>query len=141
MIRITDDVVISDEELRFTASRSGGPGGQNVNKVSTRVTVWFDVGRCPALSREQKQRIASRLATRMNNAGELRVISQQTRSQVQNRELAVTRLVELLREALRTDAPRVETRVPRRVEERRRQGKKERGALKRLRSTVKTWED
>ena len=61
MIEITDQVSIPEEELRFTASHSSGPGGQNVNKVSSRVTLWFDVANSPTLSPEQKDLIMNRL--------------------------------------------------------------------------------
>jgi ribosome-associated protein len=66
MIEITDDIAICEDELVFKASRSGGPGGQNVNKVNTRVTLFFDVAGCEGLSDIQKQRILRRLATRAN---------------------------------------------------------------------------
>ncbi|HMC82356.1 MAG TPA: aminoacyl-tRNA hydrolase [Candidatus Polarisedimenticolia bacterium] len=88
MIEIRDGLAIREEELRFTASRSGGPGGQNVNKVSTRVTLWFDVAGSPSLTAEQRSLIRSRLATRISKEGVLRVVSQQTRSQAANREAA-----------------------------------------------------
>ena len=62
MIEITDDIFISEDELVFKASRSSGPGGQNVNKVNTRITLFFDVAGCEVLSDIQKQRILTRLA-------------------------------------------------------------------------------
>src|SRR5208337_1771946 len=101
MIEITDQVSIPEEELRFTASLSSGPGGQNVNKVSSRITLWFDVVNSPSLSPEQKELIQSRLATRIGKNGVLRVISQQTRSQLENKELAIERFAELLRDELK----------------------------------------
>src|SRR5208337_733977 len=94
MIKITDHISIPEEELSFTASLSGGPGGQNVNKVSSRVTLWFDVVNSPALSPEQKELVMSRLGNRIGKNGVLRVISQQTRSQAENKELAIERFVE-----------------------------------------------
>ena len=111
MIEITDQVSIPEEELRFTASHSSGPGGQNVNKVSSRVTLWFDVANSPTLSPEQKELIMSRLENRIGKNGVLRVISQQTRSQVENKELAVARFAELLRDAVRQVPVRKKTRV------------------------------
>jgi ribosome-associated protein len=65
MIEVTDQVSIPEEELRFTASHSSGPGGQNVNKVSSRVTLWFDVANSPTLSPEQKELIMRRLENRI----------------------------------------------------------------------------
>ena len=79
MIEVTNEISIPEDELRFTASLSSGPGGQNVNKVNTRVTLWFDVVNSPSLSPEQKELIASRLLSRISKDGLLRVISQQTR--------------------------------------------------------------
>ena len=135
MIAITTDVSLQDDELSFVASRSSGPGGQNVNKVSTRVTLLLDVAASPSFTDEQKRRIRERLATRISAEGVLRVSSQRERSQSANREAAETRLIELLREALAEQPPRRPTRVPRAVRERRITEKKLRGARKRDRAT------
>ena len=75
MIRITDTLFIDEDELTFTASRSAGPGGQNVNKVNTRITLWFNVAASPSLSPEQKERILANLPTRVSKDGVLRVVS------------------------------------------------------------------
>ena len=136
MVEINGQLTIPDEELSFEFSRSSGPGGQNVNKVSTRVTLLFDVAGSPSLTDEQRSRITSRLATRITKAGKLRVSSQKHRSQRANREAAVERFSELLRETLRPRRPRRRTRIPRSVKERRLQEKKHRGELKRRRGTV-----
>lgn len=133
-IRITDQLMIPEEELTFTASRSGGPGGQNVNKVSTRITLWFDVFGSPSLSEGQKQQITQKLPTRINKAGILWVTAQQTRSQASNKELAKSRLAELLAQALQNPIQRKRTRIPQRVQEHRLESKKKRGRLKRDRS-------
>src|SRR5580704_16577736 len=100
MIVINEQLSIPDNELTFVASRSGGPGGQNVNKVSSRVTLTFDVSHSPSLSEAQRHRISSKLATRINKDGVLRVVSQRTRSQELNKEDTVVRFIELLRGAL-----------------------------------------
>jgi ribosome-associated protein len=134
MIEISNEISIPDEELRFTASLSGGPGGQNVNKVNTRVTLWFDVANSPSLSQEQKELITSRLGSRMSKEGVLRVISQQTRSQAANRELALERFVELLRSALKQTPIRKKTRVSRGAKLRRLEEKKQHSILKHERS-------
>jgi ribosome-associated protein len=134
MITITADLALADDELTFVASRSSGPGGQNVNKVSTRVTVLLDVAASPSLSQEQKERIRERLATRVSAEGVLRVSSQRERSQSANRGAAVERLVELLRAALAEQPERRPTRVPRAVRERRIAEKKLRAARKRTRT-------
>jgi ribosome-associated protein len=111
MVNITDHISIPEEELSFTASHSSGPGGQNVNKVSSRVTLWFDVVNSPSLSEEQKDLVMRRLASRIGKDGVLRVISQQTRSQAENKELAVERFIELLRDAIRKVPVRKKTRM------------------------------
>src|SRR5262249_59496519 len=97
MIHITDELLIPEDEIRFTASRSGGPGGQNVNKVSSKVTLAFDVRNSTTLSDEQKRKISGRLATRMNKDGILQVASQKTRSQELNRADVLARFSDLLR--------------------------------------------
>ena len=131
MIPIDDELAIPDEEVSFTTSRSGGPGGQNVNKLETRVTVRFDVAGSPSLSEEQRQRILERLATRITRAGFLQVTSQKHRTQLENREAAVARFAELMAGALREEIPRKPTRVSkaakrRRLDEKRRQSQRKR---------------
>ena len=118
------------------SSHSSGPGGQNVNKVSTRVTLWFDVVNSPSLSPEQKDLVMRRLKTRIGKDGVLRVMSQQTRSQAANRELAIERFVEPMQEALRKVPVRKKTRVSRAAKERRLDEKRHRGILKKRRSEI-----
>lgn len=134
MIKITDHISIPEDELSFTASLSGGPGGQNVNKVSSRVTLWFDVVNSPSLSQEQKGLVLRRLENRIGKDGVLRVISQQTRSQAENRQLAIERFVELLQDALRQVPIRKKTRVSKGAKLRRLEEKKQRSLLKNERS-------
>ncbi len=112
MIDVTAGVAIDESELRFEYSRSAGPGGQNVNKVETKVTVLFPLRTTAALSPEQRARVEERLATRVNKAGFLRVMSQRHRTRGANQQVAVERLVELLAAALAVDPPRTATRVP-----------------------------
>jgi ribosome-associated protein len=125
---------IDSEYLRFQASRSGGPGGQNVNKVNTRVTVYFDLPAYPLFSETQKRRIRDKLATRTNRQGVIRVTSQRFRTQLANRKAAVKRLAELLEQALKKPRIRLKTRVPKGVHEQRLEHKKRRGQVKQLRS-------
>jgi len=134
MIRITNRISIPEEELSFTASLSSGPGGQNVNKLNTRVTLRFDLANSPSLSPEDKALIAIRLGTRIAKDGILRVVSQSTRSQHANRELAVERFAELLKSALKRAPVRKETRVSKAAKERRLEEKKRRSSVKRQRS-------
>ena len=142
MISILPGLEIPEGELEFVASRSGGPGGQNVNKVSSRVTLRFDLERTMALSPEQRSRIRARLASRINKDGVLQVTSQVTRSQDLNREDAVARFAELLRAALHQDKRRVATRATRSSKEQRLQEKKIRTQIKQARgSGKKIWDE
>ena len=133
MIRIKDNLTIPDDELTFEFSRSSGPGGQNVNKVSTRVTLLFDVSGSPSLTEDQRSRIKKKLRTRITKTGVLRVTSQKHRSQSANREAALERFEELIRSALLRSRPRRKTKIPKAARERRLKGKKQRGMLKRQR--------
>lgn len=141
MIEITNRISIPDEELRFTASRSGGPGGQNVNKVNTRVTLWFDILNSPSLFEEDKERIMGRLGSRIDKDGILRVVAQETRSQAANRELALERFVELLQSALKQVPIRKKTRVSKGAKLRRLEDKRQRSMLKNERSKRAPIED
>jgi ribosome-associated protein len=134
MIPISDDLAIPDEEVSFTTSRSGGPGGQNVNKLETRVTLRFDVAGSPSLTGEQRQRLQERLATRITRAGMLQVTSQKHRTQGENREAAVARFAELIAEALREETPRKPTRVSKAAKRRRLDEKRRRSQRKRERA-------
>ncbi|HEX9943221.1 MAG TPA: alternative ribosome rescue aminoacyl-tRNA hydrolase ArfB [Thermoanaerobaculia bacterium] len=140
MIPITEDLSIPDEEVAFTTSRSGGPGGQNVNKLETRVTLRFDLAGSPSLSEEQKARLRERLATRITRDGVLQVTSQRHRTQAANREAAVERFAELLRENLREEPPRKKTRPSRAARARRLEEKRRQGQRKRERSAPSGWE-
>ena len=134
MILLGRGVTIPESELTFTVSRSSGPGGQHVNKTSTRVTLWFDLAGSPSLTDSQKALIRRRLASRVSGEGVLRVSAQRHRSQAANRRWAAERFAVLMREALAVAAPRRRTVIPRAADQRRLAAKKERGEQKRLRS-------
>ncbi len=136
MPAIDDQLTIPDSELRYSTSRSGGPGGQNVNKLETKVTLEFEIAASAVLSEEQKTTLAERLATRINREGVLRVTSQKYRSQIQNRDAAIARFIELVHDALQERPKRKPTRVPRGAKKKRLEEKKKRSELKRLRGSV-----
>ncbi len=141
MIEITDNISIRDDELIFKASRSSGPGGQNVNKVNTRITLLLDVANCGSFSDVQKRRILFRLATRADKNGLIRVASQRFRTQKANRRAAVERLQQLLAEALKTRPVRKKTKIPYAVKQRRLEEKRRRSLLKQQRAKRNLAED
>jgi ribosome-associated protein len=134
MIDINQTLSIPESEVSYTASLSSGPGGQHVNKTSTRITLRFDVFGSPTLGEEQKAVLSRRLSGRINKEGVLQVTSQQFRSQTMNRDDALRRFVILLRGALQPRTPRKRTRPSRSAAERRLSAKKQRGERKRERS-------
>lgn len=132
---LDDGVVVPAALLHAARSRSGGPGGQNVNKVETRVTIEVEVEALP-LPDEKKQLIAQRLAGRINRSGVLRVTSQSERSQLANRDRALDRIEELLRDAIAEREIRRPTRTPKAQKRKRLDEKKRRGETKRLRTSI-----
>jgi ribosome-associated protein len=141
MIEIIDNISIREDELIFKASRSGGPGGQNVNKVNTRITLLLDVANCESFSDVQKRRILTRLSTRADKNGLLRVVSQKYRTQKANRRAAVERLQQLLAEALKTRPVRKKTKIPYAAKQRRLEEKRRRSLLKQQRAKRNLAED
>jgi ribosome-associated protein len=126
-IRVTRSVVLPRGEIELRFSRSSGPGGQHANTSETRVEALLDVEATTALSEAQRRRVLAK-------AGPLlRAVAQDERSQLRNRELAIERLVEQLREALRVERRRVPTKPSAASRERRLEGKKRRSETKRLR--------
>ncbi|HET6848285.1 MAG TPA: alternative ribosome rescue aminoacyl-tRNA hydrolase ArfB [Gaiellales bacterium] len=123
---------VSELDFRFT--RSGGPGGQHVNTSSTRVELLFDVASSPTLTDDERQRAMRRLRSRLDADGRVRVVAQDERSQMRNRELATRRFTDLMRRALAPPAPpRRPTRPTRAATARRIAQKRQAGETKRLR--------
>jgi ribosome-associated protein len=126
-IRVTRSVVLPPAEIELRTSRSSGPGGQHAQKSETRVEAVFDVEASRTLSDAQKRRVVAK-------AGPvLRAVAQDERSQLRNRELATERVVAALRDALRVERRRVPTKPSAAARERRLEGKRKRGEVKRLR--------
>ena len=134
MLRINDDLWIDEDDLRFEFARSSGPGGQNVNKVETKVRLLFDIRDSRSLNPEQRSRIEERLSTRITKVGVLHVSSQRHRTREANRRATIERFVELLAEALEEEEPRVRTRVSKTQRKRRLESKRKRSQKKAMRA-------
>ncbi len=132
--QITGTVVIPRSEVRFRFSRSSGPGGQNVNRVATRVELLFDVPHSPSLTPAQRGRILTALGSSVDRSGVLRLTSQETRSQLQNRQAVTARFCRLLQRALHVPRARRATRPSSAARERRLAAKRHRSRIKRDRT-------
>ena len=132
MIRITDTIVIEDREIDERFVRASGPGGQNVNKVSTAVELRFDV-RASSLPYDVKQRLIALAGSRMTGDEVLLIDSREHRTQGQNREAARARLVALLQHAAKRPKTRRPTKPKRAAKEERLESKRQRSQVKSLR--------
>ncbi|WP_127559904.1 alternative ribosome rescue aminoacyl-tRNA hydrolase ArfB [Nioella ostreopsis] len=133
MLRITDQITIADWEMTEHFTRASGPGGQNVNKVSTAVELRFEAERSPNLSDPVKRRLKRLAGQRWTKDGAVVIFVQETRSQARNREIARERLAELIARATVAPKKRRPTRPTKGSVERRLKAKKVRGEVKRLR--------
>jgi ribosome-associated protein len=132
-IRITDDISIDEREIEESFVRSSGPGGQNVNKLSTAVQLRFDVRRSPALPNDVAIRLMRLAGKRMTKDGVLVLVAQSHRTQERNRADALERLVALIQEAAVRPVKRVATKPSRASKEKRLEGKKVRSGIKAMR--------
>lgn len=140
MIRVSPHIAIHENELNFEFVRSSGPGGQNVNKVSTAVQLRFNIMESSGISAEVKNRLIKQAGKRMAAHGVLIIKAGRFRKQDQNRQDAVERLVRLLQAAAVKPKRRIKTRPTRASKERKIAAKKRRGQLKKLRKQVSNGE-
>ncbi len=135
-LKINESVSIPLAELRYQFVRSGGPGGQHVNRSATQVELMFDLAGSPSLTEEQKARARAALESTVDKEGVLHLASQMSRSQLRNREDVTARFAELLRRALRVPKKRRPTRPSAASKERRLESKKRRSQIKRERRSL-----
>ena len=133
MIPVTDTIVIDESELSESFVRSSGPGGQNVNKVSSAVQLRFDARHSPSLPNDVAVRLMRLAGKRLTKEGVIVIVAQQHRDQTRNRAEARERLFEMIRQAAVKPVPRRATKVPKSQKRARLEGKKRRSAIKSLR--------
>jgi ribosome-associated protein len=138
VLSITDTVTVPLAELHFQFSRSGGPGGQHVNRSETQVELTFDVAGSPSLNEAQRARVLSALKSYLDSRGVLHLTAQTTRSQHRNRAEVIDRFQRLMQQALHIPKRRRATRPPPQAKEQRLEEKRHRGAVKARRTRSRT---
>lgn len=141
LIEINKNIFIAEDELSFSTARSSGPGGQNVNKIESKVILYFDISASAGLTALQKQRLREKLATRINKDGILRVISQKYRTQAANKQAAVEKFIELIGTALYKPPRRKKTVIPSAERAKRREQKRRLSQVKKTRAKIHSYEE
>ena len=140
MIRVTDSISLDESEIEESFVRSSGPGGQNVNKLSTAVQLRFDVRQSPSLPNDVALRLMKLGGRRITKDGVLVIIAQSHRTQERNRADAIERLVALIKEASVKPIPRRATKPTKASKQRRIEGKKHRSGVKDMRRSKPSWD-
>ncbi|HEY4217292.1 MAG TPA: alternative ribosome rescue aminoacyl-tRNA hydrolase ArfB [Gemmatimonadaceae bacterium] len=132
-LNVTPALAIPRAEIQYRATRAGGPGGQHVNTSSTRIELLWDLARSTAISDEERERLRTKLAARLDSDGMVRVVASDRRSQGQNRQAADERLASLVKHALHVPKKRKATKPTRAAKEKRLSEKKHRSDIKKTR--------
>ena len=125
--------IIPEDEIEFQFSRSSGKGGQNVNKVETKVEIHWNINNSKAFSEEEKEKIKEALTSRISQEGDLIIRSEEERSQLKNRKIVLEKLNEIIKEVLKPEEERIPTKLSKAIKEKRLKEKKLISAKKKLR--------
>lgn len=131
---VNSSIIIPDHEIEISTSRAGGPGGQHVNRTSTRITLRWNVIETQALNDEQKERVLQKLQSKLTTEGDLIIHVAETKSQLQNKKLALEQLGHIIHQALKVAKKRKPTKTSKAAKEARLQKKKQHSLKKKMRS-------